>query len=146
MTLYDSGRANVSGCFSKEIAHHGASSYPWYDSQFLCKAVTCYPGAPAPLHGKLSGSKHPQAAAGPGLANSGAKPPQVSHGLTAQDRIWDETLALCSLSWAALYRAGEHGVSSSSSVRLLQTLTFRSYFGERSDSSAVRGHSPLGFL
>lgn len=31
-------------------------------------------------------------------------------------------------------------------VRLLQTFMFHTHFGEQSNSSAVRGHSPLGQL
>ena len=103
ITLSDSGRANVSVCFSKETAHHGASSYPQYGPQFQRKAVTCYPNVPAPLHGKPSGTERPQAAAGPRLANSRAKHPWCLMGRQnwrpfPPDRIWDETLVLCSLS------------------------------------------------
>lgn len=89
----------MGGCFLKETAHHGASSYPRYGPQFQCEAVTCYPGAFAPVHGKPSGSERPQAAAGPGLANSGANPPWCligwQHGRPSPpDRIWDEALVL----------------------------------------------------
>lgn len=127
-----------------------------YGPQFQCKAVSCYPSVPAPLHGNSSGSKPSAGCCGVRTGQQWGRSPlcalwadstgdpalQTGFGM----RCWRSipSPGLPCTTWLKV-GMGETG-GSSTSVKLLQMLVICSHFGKQSNSSAVWGHSPLGLL